>query len=188
MVALAGEISDGMVFANGARSHMATRSPRCRRANATMPASSSATCSRPASATTSRRPRRYPQDADPLRVPAELPQLLEGSGLRRGDGRRSRRPSPRSARDDVPKYLTDAGLPTAPCSVRGPGARGRRGLVRRRRAHARHRALLGQRQPDEGDRGDVRDVHGLTLRLERGCRRACGWIDGKCGREIGGVA
>ena len=97
MVALAAEIADGVIFANASRSHMANRSRRSRRQSAP-----------------TRLPhrqhdpdlhlRRYrgreggqPPHADPLHDAAELPQLLEGGRLRRGDGGDRDGASPRAA-------------------------------------------------------------------------------------------
>ena len=66
----------------------------------------------------------------------------------------------RTARDDVPKYLTDRWL--ADNTLFGPAAQVRdrlAELARRRRDHAHRRALLGHRQSTQGNHGGVRCIH-----------------------------
>ena len=68
--------------------------------------------------------------------------------------------------DDIPKYLTDRWL--ADNTLFGPagkGARGRRGMARRRRQHAGPRAELGRRQPDHGAQGAVRRIQLIATRM-----------------------
>ena len=87
MIALAGEIADGMVFANGARSHMQD-------SLAALPASKRSdpdVLHRQHDPDLHQRRHRggqsgQPPDAHQLRAAGQLPQLLEGSRLRRGDG------------------------------------------------------------------------------------------------------
>ena len=68
-----------------------------------------------------------PAHAHQLRLPAELPELLEGGRLRRGNGRRSRRRIAEGRRDDVPKYLSDKWL--ADNTLFGPAAKVREGVA-----------------------------------------------------------
>ena len=69
---------------------------------------------------------------------------------------------------DVPKYLTDAWL--ADCTLFGPAARVREGLEAWYAAGIRTPIIVpssARRQPDEGDRGNVRHLHGLTVPLQQ---------------------
>ena len=59
-----------------------------------------------------------PAHAHQLRLPAELPELLEGSRLRRGNGRRSRRRSPKAAATTCRNISPTNGWPTTRCSAR----------------------------------------------------------------------
>ena len=87
MIALAGEIADGMVFANGSRSHMAEFAGRSSARKARGPG---VFYRQPHPHLHQRRSRRGQSGAAPgddaLRAAAVLPQLLEGGGLSRGDG------------------------------------------------------------------------------------------------------
>ena len=104
------------------------------------------------------RPRGEPAHAHQLRLPAQLPELLAGGGLRRGDGRdrKGDRRGPPRRRAEVP-HRQVAGRNHAVRAGR-QGARRRRRLARGGRAHADPGAVLGGRQPDEGDRRSLRCV------------------------------
>ena len=87
MIALAGEIADGMVFANGARSHMQTSLaalPADKRDDADFFIGNMIPTCISDDIEAAKAVNRKTLTA--LRAAAELPQLLEGSGLRRGDG------------------------------------------------------------------------------------------------------
>ena len=101
MVALAGEIAEGVVFANVARSHLPASLaalPAAKRADpAFFVGNMIPTCiaeDRAAAAAVNRRTLAFY-----LMLP-ELPARLEGSRLRRGDGRRREGPRPGRARED----------------------------------------------------------------------------------------
>src|SRR3984893_11813314 len=115
MVALAGEIADGLVFANASRSHMAeslavlTAEKRCDPGFSRRQHDPNLHLGRRRGGEGGQ-----PPHADPLHDAAELPQLLEGSRLCRGDG-----------------------------GDRG-GRRGRRGRLRGRHPRADERPLAGR--------------------------------------------
>ncbi len=84
--------------------------------------------------------------------------------------------------DDVPKYLTDAWL--ADCTLFGPAARVREGLEAWYAAGVRTPIVVPSsacRQPDEGHRGDVRHVHGVTdVAPRRICARTLSLLPWRC--------
>jgi hypothetical protein len=136
----AGEIATAWCSPTGARSHMAD-------SLAALPAAKRATrfLHRQHDPDLHQRRRRGSQGVNRKTLTttpaAELPQLLEGSGLRRGD-EAIETASPRSAWRRAQVLLPTPGLPTAPCSAPLPRARGARGLVRRRHTHPHRGALL----------------------------------------------
>ena len=159
MIALAGEIADGMVFANGARSHMASSLaalPASRRGDpAFFIGNMIPTCicdDVEAAKAVNRRTlthyallpnyRNYWKEAGYV----EEMEAIENSDRREAHGRRAELPDRRVARR---LHAVRAGEARA---------RGARGLVRRRHPHPHPRAVLGRRQPDEGVRGDVRRI------------------------------
>ena len=162
MIALAGEIADGMVFANGARSHMAASLaalPAAKRKDAgffigDMIPTCISDDIEAAKAVNRKTLTHYALLANYRNYWKEAGYVEEMEAIEKAIAEKRM--------GDVPKYLTDAWL--ADCTLFGPAARVREGLeawYAAGRAHADHRAVLGRRQPDEGDRGDVHDLHRL---------------------------
>jgi len=101
------------------------RSRYCRRPSVTTRSFLSATASAPAQRRSRRGARRFAPHDEPLRLPAVLPQLLEGSRLHRGDdGDRKRIAAGRN--DEVRRYLTDRWLDDV--TLGGPAAKVREGV------------------------------------------------------------
>ena len=119
MVALAGEISEGVVFANASLSHMAE-------SLAALPAAKrrrSGVLHRQHAADLHQRRRGSgeggePPQPDALRVPAELPELLEGSRLRGGDDGDRTRHRGGAATTRCPGISATNGWRTTRCSAR----------------------------------------------------------------------
>ena len=157
MIALAGEIADGMVFANGARSHMAASLAALPAAKRDDPAffigNMIPTCIsddvEAAKAVNRKTLTRYALLPNYRNYWKEAGYVEEMEAVERAAAEKRL--------DDVPQYLSDRWL--ADCTLFGPAARVREGLEAWYAAgitHAHHRAVIGRRQSDEGVRGAVR--------------------------------
>ena len=166
MIALAGEIADGMVFANGARSHMAaslSALPAAKRNDAgffigDMIPTCISDDIEAAKAVNRKTLTHY------ALLPNYRNYWKEAGYVEEMEAIETAVAEKRMA--DVPKYLTDAWL--ADCTLFGPAARVRDGLEAWYAAGVTTPIivpLLRQRQPDEGHRGAVRDVHGVSRRM-----------------------
>ncbi|MCW5734029.1 MAG: LLM class flavin-dependent oxidoreductase [Enhydrobacter sp.] len=159
MVALSGELAEGVVFANASRSHMGQSLAALPAARRNDPAffigNMIPTCVsddvEAAKAVNRRTLTRYAFLPNYRNYWKEAGYVEEMDGDREGACRR-----PGRRRAEVP-HRQVAGRQHA-VRTRGKGAGGRRRLARRGRAHADPRALVGGGQPVEGDRGSLRDI------------------------------
>ena len=164
MVALAGEISQGVVFANAARSHMAA-------SLAALPAAKRddlASFRQHAADLHQRRCRGgeggVPPEPDPFAFLPNYRNYWKEAGY--GEEMDAvERAIAEDRRDDVP-HATDGSVAGGCVAVRSCGtrARGGGGVGCRRRAHAGHRAVIDRRRSAQGDGGGVRRVR-LTLHV-----------------------